>query len=209
MRRGGELPDGLDGRDRQAVGAARGARPASASATRATRCSSRCARARPSRCPGMMDTILNLGLNDDAVEGLARATGNERFAFDAYRRLIQMYGDVVDGRRRPPVRAGARRPQGRARRRSGRRARGRRPARARRPLPGDLPERAGRDFPQDAARPARARGPRRLRLLGDAAGAGVPARQRDPRRPRHGRERRPDGLREQGRRLRHRRRLHA
>jgi pyruvate, orthophosphate dikinase len=47
--------------------------------------------------PGMMDTILNLGLNDDAVEGLARATGNPRFAYDAYRRLIQMYGDVVAG----------------------------------------------------------------------------------------------------------------
>jgi pyruvate,orthophosphate dikinase len=47
--------------------------------------------------PGMMDTILNLGLNDEALEGLARATGNERFAFDAYRRLVQMYGEVVDG----------------------------------------------------------------------------------------------------------------
>jgi pyruvate,orthophosphate dikinase len=46
--------------------------------------------------PGMMDTILNLGLNDEAVEGLARATGNERFAWDAYRRLVQMYGNVVD-----------------------------------------------------------------------------------------------------------------
>src|ERR671930_2392467 len=47
--------------------------------------------------PGMMDTILNLGLNDDAVDGLARTTGNERFARDSYRRLIQMYGQVVDG----------------------------------------------------------------------------------------------------------------
>src|SRR5947207_5808691 len=47
--------------------------------------------------PGMMDTILNLGLNDEAVQGLARATGNERFANDSYRRLIQMYGEVVDG----------------------------------------------------------------------------------------------------------------
>ncbi len=47
--------------------------------------------------PGMMDTILNLGLNDVAVEGLARATGNARFARDSYRRLIQMYGEVVDG----------------------------------------------------------------------------------------------------------------
>src|SRR5437660_9362375 len=47
--------------------------------------------------PGMMDTILNLGLNDEAVEGLARSTGNARFAYDSYRRLIQMYGEVVDG----------------------------------------------------------------------------------------------------------------
>src|SRR5256886_5087658 len=47
--------------------------------------------------PGMMDSILNLGLNDEAVVGLARATGNERFANDSYRRLIQMYGEGVDG----------------------------------------------------------------------------------------------------------------
>ena len=47
--------------------------------------------------PGMMDTILNLGLNDAAVEGLARKTGNARFAWDSYRRFIQMYGDVVMG----------------------------------------------------------------------------------------------------------------
>ena len=47
--------------------------------------------------PGMMDTILNLGLNDTAVEGLAASTGNPRFAYDSYRRLIQMYGEVVDG----------------------------------------------------------------------------------------------------------------
>jgi pyruvate,orthophosphate dikinase len=47
--------------------------------------------------PGMMDTILNLGLNDEAVEGLSRQTENPRFARDSYRRLIQMYGEVVDG----------------------------------------------------------------------------------------------------------------
>ncbi|MDA0683866.1 MAG: pyruvate, phosphate dikinase [Bacteroidetes bacterium] len=47
--------------------------------------------------PGMMDTVLNLGLNDAAVEGLARKTGNVRFAFDAYRRFIDMFGDVVMG----------------------------------------------------------------------------------------------------------------
>jgi pyruvate,orthophosphate dikinase len=47
--------------------------------------------------PGMMDTVLNLGLNDQSVEGLAARTGNERFAWDSYRRLVQMFGDVVCG----------------------------------------------------------------------------------------------------------------
>ena len=47
--------------------------------------------------PGMMDTILNLGLNDQVVVGLAKKTGNERFAYDSYRRFVQMYGDVVLG----------------------------------------------------------------------------------------------------------------
>jgi pyruvate,orthophosphate dikinase len=49
----------------------------------------------PVSMPGMMDTILNLGINDHAVEGLARKTGNPRFAWDVYRRFIQMYGNVV------------------------------------------------------------------------------------------------------------------
>ena len=47
--------------------------------------------------PGMMDTILNLGLNDAVVEGMTRKTGNARFAWDSYRRFVQMYGDVVLG----------------------------------------------------------------------------------------------------------------
>jgi len=47
--------------------------------------------------PGMMDTVLNLGLNDDTVTGLAEGTGNPRFAYDSYRRFIQMFGDVVMG----------------------------------------------------------------------------------------------------------------
>src|ERR687891_2013690 len=45
--------------------------------------------------PGMLDTVLNLGLNDRSVEGLARKTGNERFAWDSYRRFVQMFGNVV------------------------------------------------------------------------------------------------------------------
>ena len=47
--------------------------------------------------PGMMDTILNLGLNDEAVEAIAKLSGNPRFAWDSYRRFVQMYGDVVLG----------------------------------------------------------------------------------------------------------------
>jgi pyruvate,orthophosphate dikinase len=51
----------------------------------------------PVSMPGMMETILNLGLNDETVEGLARASGNPRFAWDSYRRFVQMYSDVVLG----------------------------------------------------------------------------------------------------------------
>src|SRR6201990_2295389 len=47
--------------------------------------------------PGMLDTVLNLGLNHDSVEGLAKATENERFAWDSYRRFVQMFGNVVKG----------------------------------------------------------------------------------------------------------------
>ena len=47
--------------------------------------------------PGMLDTVLNLGLNDESVEGLARATDNERFAWDSYRRFVQMFGNVSRG----------------------------------------------------------------------------------------------------------------
>jgi pyruvate,orthophosphate dikinase len=51
----------------------------------------------PVSMPGMMDTVLNLGLNDEAVDGLARRTANERFAWDSYRRFVQMFGNVVRG----------------------------------------------------------------------------------------------------------------
>src|SRR5437764_15039899 len=47
--------------------------------------------------PGMMDTVLNLGLNDSSVEGLAKKTDNERFAWDSYRRFVQMFGNVCRG----------------------------------------------------------------------------------------------------------------
>ena len=47
--------------------------------------------------PGMMDTVLNLGLNDQTADGMVKLTGNERFVYDSYRRLIQMFGEVVLG----------------------------------------------------------------------------------------------------------------
>ena len=49
----------------------------------------------PFSMPGMMDTVLNLGLNDDSVNGLAKQTNNERFAYDSYRRFVQMFGKIV------------------------------------------------------------------------------------------------------------------
>ena len=108
--------------------------------------------------PGMMDTILNLGLNDDAVEGLARTTGNARFAYDSYRRLIQMYGEVVEGIDGAPLRAGARRPEVEARRRARHRPRRRRPRGAGRDVQVDLPRGDGRRVPAGRARAAAARG---------------------------------------------------
>ena len=93
---GGKLPDGLEGHVMEAlerIGGAVGARfgekdnPLLVSVRSGARAS----------MPGMMDTILNLGLNDETVEGLAKRAGDERFAYDSYRRFIQMYGDVVLG----------------------------------------------------------------------------------------------------------------
>ncbi|MBM3677097.1 MAG: pyruvate, phosphate dikinase [Actinobacteria bacterium] len=96
MRSDGQVPDGLDAEVEQHIGrleAKTGKRfgdhadPLLVSVRSGAAIS----------MPGMMDTILNLGLNDTAVEGLAATTGNPRFAYDSYRRLIQMYGEVVDG----------------------------------------------------------------------------------------------------------------
>ena len=61
--------------------------------------------------PGMMDTVLNLGLNDQSVEGLAKLSGDRRFAFDSYRRFIQMYSNVVLGMEHSHVRGHSRWPR--------------------------------------------------------------------------------------------------
>jgi pyruvate,orthophosphate dikinase len=96
MASGGELPDGLDAEIAEHIGALEtkaGKRFGNPDDPLLVSVRSGAAVS----MPGMMDTILNLGLNDDAVAGLATTTGNERFAKDSYRRLIQMYGEVVDG----------------------------------------------------------------------------------------------------------------
>ena len=71
--------------------------PASGWAIATTRCWYPCAPGARESMPGMLDTVLNLGLNDESVVGLATRTSNERFAWDSYRRLVQMFGNVVRG----------------------------------------------------------------------------------------------------------------
>ena len=159
--------------------------------------------------PGMMDTILNLGLNDEALQGLAGATGNERFANDSYRRLIQMYGEVVDGI------AGHRFEQALT---DLKKSRG---------VSQDVDlaaedlgeliatykqiyeEETGEGFPQDP-RDQLTRAVEAVFDSWDAPRAIVYRRTiRHLRRARHGGQRRADGLRKQGRGVRHGRRVHA
>ena len=86
--------------------------------------------------PGMMDTVLNLGLNDETVEALAKKSGDRRFAYDSYRRFITMYSDVVLGIDAPSLRGNPRRAQGPQRLHARHRSRRRRLGRAGRALQG-------------------------------------------------------------------------
>jgi len=96
MAAGGEVPEGLDAEvDEHVAALEKKAGKAFGDASDPLLVSVRSGAA--ISMPGMMDTVLNLGLNDVSVAGLAATTGNERFALDSYRRLIQMYGEVVDG----------------------------------------------------------------------------------------------------------------
>ena len=120
--------------------------------------------------PGMMDTVLNLGLNDESVRGLARQTDNERFALDSYRRFVAMFGRIVLGIDGAPVRPAVRRRQAPGRGDQRRRGAHRAP-----PLPGAaLPAgRAGRDrraVPPGPVPPAPHGGRGRVRLLDGRAG---------------------------------------
>ena len=158
--------------------------------------------------PGMMETVLNVGLNDESVQGLAAQSGSERFAWDSYRRLIQMFGKTVldiDGELFDDALDAVKAEQGTdldldldAEHLRGRR----------RPVQGHRP-RAHR--PRLPAGPARADGPgdqRRLRLVELRPGDHLPPPRADPQRRRHRRQRLLDGVRQPRHRLRHRRRLH-
>ena len=151
----------------------------------------------------MLDTVLNLGLNDESVEGLAARTGNERFAWDSYRRFVQMFGNVVRGiageRFEDAITA----------------AQGRRAASTLdteldadalreldRRVQGALREQTGEEFPQDPREQLR----QAIRAVFDSwkgeRAVDVPAHQPHPRRLGHGGQRAADGVRQQGRRRR-------
>jgi hypothetical protein len=159
--------------------------------------------------PGMMDTILNLGLNDEAVDGLAASTGNARFAYDSYRRLIQMYGEVVmgiDAHRFEQALSDLKAERGVQQDVE-------LDADDLRELVGTFKrlyeDETGSPFPEEAREQLTRAVARRVRVLEHAAGAGLPARAPHPGRPRHCGERRADGLRQQRRGLRHRGGVHA
>ena len=144
--------------------------------------------------PGMMDTVLNLGLNDESTAGLAARTGDERFAWDCYRRLVQMFGNVVrgiPGERFEEEIARVKRERGVT-------------------LDTELDADALReltesfksyyDFPTDPRQQLTRGDPGRVRLVDGRAGGSVPADQSAPGRLGDGRQRAADGVRQQGRR---------
>ena len=158
--------------------------------------------------PGMMDTILNLGMNDRTVEAIKARTGNGRFAWDSYRRFIQMYGNVVLEIHKDAFEheLDAVKKENRAK------------------IDADLTEanlvevverykqvvrdKTGKDFPQEPRAQLRGARDAVFRSWNNAARHRLPQHLRHPPRPRHRGERPGDGLREHGRPLGHRRRLH-
>ena len=150
--------------------------------------------------PGMMDTVLNLGLNDESVEGLAARTGNPRFAWDAYRRFVQMFGNVVP--RRSPAsgfEAGDRRAQGGRAASSWTSSSTRRTCAALVDAFKAIYATDRRGLPAGPAGAAAPGDPRRVRLVAGQARRDLPAHQPHPRRLGHGLQRAADGVRQQGR----------
>ena len=126
--------------------------------------------------PGMMDTILNLGLNDEPSRGWRARTGNPRFAYDSYRRLIQMYGEVVDGIDGHGSRTALAKLKAHRGRRAGHGPDRGRPARAGRGVQGDLRRGDRRRLSRRTRGRSSARGRGGVPQLGEPARAGLPAR---------------------------------
>ncbi len=159
--------------------------------------------------PGMMDTVLNLGLNDKSVKGLAKVTDDERFAYDSYRRFIAMYGRIVldvdgelfdhpleEAKRRSNVKTDAELSAAELKKLC-RPLQGRRQGPHRQAVP--------------AATDGAAAGSRRggLQVVERCQGDRLPGARAHQPRPRHGRQRADDGVRQPRRQLGHRRRVHA
>ena len=150
----------------------------------------------------MLDTVLNLGLNDESVEGLARATDNERFAWDSYRRFVQMFGNVCRGIPGERYEELIKEAQGEAGVERGHGARRRRAAGADGALQGALRDETGEDFPQDPQEQLT----QAIRAVFDSwlgeRAVELPPHQPHPGRLGHGGERAADGVRQQGRHAR-------
>jgi len=147
--------------------------------------------------PGMMETILNLGLTDVSVEGLAKKTGNARFAYDAYRRFIQMYSTTAMASPRSPWR----RCSSTSSSRRATRTTPRSPPRSGRASVASSRTSTGRTRAPTSPRTSRSSSGlhrRRLQLLGGGEVRHLPARREDHRHRRDGGQHRPDGLRQQG-----------
>ena len=158
--------------------------------------------------PGMMDTVLNLGLNDESVEGLAKQTGDERFAFDSYRRFIAMYGRIVlelPGEEFDSLFDAAKELAGTDLGRQGAR---RAAALPRRLLPADRRAPHRQALPPEPDRAAARRHRGRVPQLERPPGHRLPRPRAHRPRPRHRGQRAGHGLRQPRRQLGHRRRLH-
>ena len=166
--------------------------------------------------PGMMDTILNLGLNDQTVEALAKKTGNARFAWDCYRRFVQMYGDVVLGVQKRPdedhepfetvieTLKHERHHEGHRRHEAHRR----RPEGAGRPLQGARQGACRQELSAVAVGPADGRRGRRVRIVDERSRHRLSPEVQHPERVGHRRQRAGDGLRQHRRRVGLRRGVH-
>ena len=158
--------------------------------------------------PGMMDTVLNLGLNDESVEGLATQTGDERFAFDSYRRFIAMYARIVlelPGEEFDSLFDAAKELAGTD---LGPQGAGRAVALPRRLLPADRRAPHRQALPPESDRSAARRHRGRVPQLERSPRHRLPRPRAHRARPRHRRQRAGDGLRQPRRQLGHRRRLH-